>query len=59
MCLWGVQTMLTHVHECAVTRDQAAALEMEVIQALEWRLSPYCLSPRQEAGSHSGECFMA
>ena len=44
-----LQTMLTHVHERAVTREQAAALEMEVIQGLEWRLSPYFLTPRPVA----------
>ena len=42
-----LQTMLTHVHERSVTRDQAAALEMEVIKGLEWRLSPYFLTPRR------------
>ena len=44
-----LQTMLTHVHERAVSRAQAEALEMEIIKGLEWRLSPYFLAPRRRA----------
>lgn len=50
-----LQTMLTHVHERAVSTEQAAALEMQVIQGLDWRLSPYFLTPRREHMRRQGE----
>ncbi|KAK9829443.1 hypothetical protein WJX72_005896 [[Myrmecia] bisecta] len=38
-----LQTMLTHIHACPISMDQAAALELECLQALEWRLGPFFL----------------
>ena len=38
-----LQTMLQCLHGLIVTQDQAEALELEVLLALEWRLGPFFL----------------
>ena len=42
-----LQTMLSHVHGCEVSAEAAAALEVEVLQGLDWRLGPFFRTARQ------------
>lgn len=36
-----LSTMLSHVHNREVPANAAADLELEVLQALQWRLGPF------------------
>lgn len=42
-----LQTMLSHVHGCEVSPEAAAALELEVLQGLDWRLGPFFRTARR------------
>ncbi len=43
-----LSTMLSHVHNREVAANAAAELELEVLQALQWRLGPF-FRPAQSA----------
>jgi len=38
-----LRTMLERLHNLVVTKDQAEALELECLVALDWRLGPFFL----------------